>query len=116
MKFRSESEAEAAYYAYSQASGCSRMNAAFFIDNDVPEEYVYALLGGGATTGNSGITAKAIVSFHRATVKAIVGFHRAGVDPGYISSCLASGVKLERIPELWADGIPIEYLQVLAAR
>lgn len=105
MKFSPESEAEAAYYAYSQASGCSRMNAAFFIDNDVPEEYVYALLGGGATTGNSGIT-----------VKAIVGFHRAGVDPGYISSCLASGVKLERILKLWADGIPIEYVQVLAAR
>lgn len=105
MKFSSEREAEAAYYAYSQDAGCSRMNAAFFIENDVPDDYVRAVLNSGATTGSSGIT-----------VKSIVAFYRAGVDAGYISSCLGVGVKLERIPKLWKDGIPIEYVQVLAAR
>jgi hypothetical protein len=105
MLFTSEAEAESAYFRYADEAGCSRMNAARFIEAGVPAEYVKDVLAAGATTKNSGIT-----------VQGIVDFHRVGVEPWYLSSCLAMGVSLVRIQKLWQQGIAIEYVQVLTGR
>lgn len=104
MVFGSEAEAEEAYRAYAEEAGCSRMNAAFFIEQAIPSTYPRAIIEGGANTGNTGIT-----------VADIAAFYRKDVQPEYIIACLAAGAKLNRIMKLWEDGIPPEYVDAVIA-
>ncbi len=83
--------------AYSREAGCSRTNAAYFIDCGVPADYVRGMIGLGTAV----------------TTRTVVDFHKKGIDPEYASSCISLGVKQNRIPALWKSGVPVEYVKAL---
>jgi hypothetical protein len=100
MRYTSEVEAENAYGAYSREAGCSRMNAAHFLDNGVPPEYVRFFMDSD------------IRRIHRILSSGdIIDLHKTGVDANYAYSCLLMGVDLRRVPKLWDSGIPLDYLE-----
>jgi len=100
MSYTSEVEAENAYDAYSKAAGCSRMNAAHFLDHGVPPGYVHAFMEPDIRRRHPILSSGDIIALHK-----------TGVDANYACSCLLMGVELRRVPKLWDSGIPVDYLE-----
>lgn len=100
MGYSSEVEAENAYDAYSKAAGCSRLNAAHFLDNGVPPEYVHFFMEPDIRRTHPILSSSDIIALHK-----------TGVDAGYAHSCLIMGIELRRVPKLWDSGIAVDYLE-----